>query len=163
MDWRPKDPDKTEIGQVNLVPGWAQNKPLTSIATSELAGVIGLGRPTEYLHKADITTVRLLFVHLMQKVRQNPSEDNLKKLLLLPTVLFCTNPKPQYPRENLRHKACLILADDWSLFTVNAFPGRTRNTNYKADRANFYKFVSPGPSAPKTEVQECEIRRRASN
>jgi len=113
--------------------------------------------------KADITTVRLLFVHLMQKVRQNPSEDNLKKLLLLPTVLFCTNPKPQYPRENLRHKACLILADDWSLFTVNAFPGRTKNTNCKADRANFYKFVSPGPSAPKNEAQEFAIRRRAAN
>ena len=57
---------------------------------------------------------------------------------------------------NLRHKAELILADDWTQFRIGNFPGRVPNVNETKDANGYLAFTPRGPPRILSELEENE-------
>jgi len=147
---------KVEFGAINMVPGWRQDMLLIDIPLEELGGLIGLGRPIRHIDNAkDLTLIRLLFIHVLEELKHRPTLRNVMKWLTLSTILFCTK-KGSHGGMNLRHKAELILADDWTQFRIGNFPGRVPNVNEVKDANGYLPFIPRGPPKILNELEENE-------
>ena len=55
---------------------------------------------------------------------------------------------------NLRHKAKLILADDWTQLSIGNFPGRVPNGNKVKDTKGYLAFKPRPPAKALNELEE---------
>jgi hypothetical protein len=95
---------------------------LLEIPWHELGGLVGLGRPLEFIPNNLVPVVRNTLTGLWKRAVCG-NELHVKKALLAATILFIDAGKAR--SHNIVDKCKRLNADDWSLFTVDSFAGRS--------------------------------------
>ena len=117
------------ISPHSLLPGVDKSTNILDVPWDQLGGLCALGHTLAFIPRNIIPLIRDVFTFYFQKLETEPLEDsNIRKILLLPIVLFCDLKRG--PRRGSLRDICLsLLKDDWSDQIMRNFPGRHQLPN----------------------------------
>jgi hypothetical protein len=159
VDWK----SQSRIPDSNLIPGTLRETPLIDIPFQQLA-LNALGKPLDIVPPRSIRVLFLAFNHVLREISDNPREENgYKKWAILPSILFIDSGKNN--NVNIVNKVNLILADDYSKFTVGSFPGKFKEaavhvTSEKEGTENEkHRFIQQKLFSCRKYIQKGEVGR----